>query len=328
MAFRYLLILSCFALVPFTAFGASDVRSLIDEADKLNLARHPTWLKLLHYENTLLGQSSAIVSDSFFLATDGKTNPQAELVSTLESFILPDRSEHAICQFPARFLWLSTQLNFADGVVPSPNCVLFKEWSQDNEITSISVLFATGYLGNPASYFGHTLLKLNSTDKKKSELLDLTTNYGAIVPDNEDPISYIFKGIFGAYKGGFSQIEFYFHEQNYGELELRDIWEYELNLPKGDVNFIVAHLWELLGKKYTYYFFKENCAFRVAEVLELADGLDLLPEIPWTFPQTTVSKLAENKVNGEQVIAQIIYHPSRQTGLYQKYDSLNIQQKG
>lgn len=327
MFFQILFLLFYLSIVPLVAHGEDRIGSVIYEANNLKLAEHPTWLKLLHYEQTLIGQSSAVVSDSFFLSPNGKTDPQKELESTLESFLLPSGDSQTICQFPARFLWLSSQLSFPQKGISDQECPLFNEWRKDNEITSISLLFATGFLGNPASYYGHTLLKLNKKGETQSELLDLTSNYGAIVPDNEDPISYIVKGIFGVYDGGFSQIEFYFHEQNYGELELRDIWEYELNLPQKDVEFIVAHLWELLDKKYKYYFFKENCAFRVAEVLELSDQLQLLPELYWTYPQTTISNLADNTINGESAIAQIIYHPSRQTRLYQKYDSLTSQQK-
>jgi hypothetical protein len=162
----------------------------------------------------------------------------------------------------------------------------------EGDIDSISLLYATGYLGNPASYYGHTLLKFNSSHKLQSKLLDVSVNYGAIVPSGENPLSYIFKGMLGGYDGGFSHIEFYFHNHNYGELELRDIWEYELGFSNADVQLMVAHLWELMGKKNTYYFFRKNCAYRIAEILELAGDLKIIPDDrPWVFPQTIAAKL-------------------------------------
>ncbi len=193
----------------------------------------------------------------------------------------------------------------------------------DGSIHSISLLYATGYLGNPASYYGHTLLKFNQADNLQSSLLDVSVNYGAIVPAGEDPVSYIVKGVFGGYEAGFSHVEFYFHNHNYGELELRDVWEYELNLGQEDVDLIVAHLWELMGKKNTYYFFRQNCAYRIAEILELAGGVDVIPDNrPWTFPQTILSNLNRQSHGDTSLVASIKYHPSRQSRLYGKYARL------
>ena len=190
-------------------------------------------------------------------------------------------------------------------------------------VHSISLLYATGYLGNPASYYGHTLLKFNQADGRQSRLLDMSVNYGAIVPAGEDPVSYIVKGVFGGYEAGFSHIEFYFHNHNYGELELRDTWEYELKLRQEEVDLIVAHLWELMGKKNTYYFFRENCAYRIAEVMELAQGVDIIPDNrPWTFPQTILANLNRQSRSGAPLVDTIKYHPSRQSRLYKKYGRL------
>ena len=318
--------------LPIPSFSANnEVIQLTEQAEKLNLANHTTWLKLLHYEGTSLEKTSAIQSKRFFLSPLGQTSPEDELEATIKSFFLPGNEHydtHTLCRFPARYQWLSSQLNFHETSIPKPSCTGFEEWSRGNNIESISLLFATGYLGNPASYYGHTLLKLNVKEPNQSALLDMTTNYGAIVPDSEDPISYIFKGVFGAYDGAFSKIEFYFHEQSYGELELRDIWEYELNLSKDDVSLIVAHLWELLEHKYTYYFFKENCAFRMADILELSSELQLIPRNrSWTYPQTILTNLNKSYLGGQPAIKKLIYHPSRQSRLYQKYDSLTPQQR-
>ena len=59
-------------------------------------------------------------------------------------------------------------------------CDDYLEWSQDNSIESISLMYVTGYLQNPASFFGHTLLKFNSSDQsRETDLLDSALNYGA-----------------------------------------------------------------------------------------------------------------------------------------------------
>lgn len=43
------------------------------------------------------------------------------------------------------------------------------------------------------------------------------------MPDDENPVFYVFKGVFGGYEGGFSNTEYYHHNHNYGETELRDL---------------------------------------------------------------------------------------------------------
>jgi len=47
------------------------------------------------------------------------------------------------------------------------------------------------------------------------------------------------------------------------------MWEYELALSPDEVEQITAHTWELLRTRYAYYFFKQNCAYRMSELLGL-----------------------------------------------------------
>lgn len=291
-----------------------------------SLAKHPVWLELLHYEKPMLGGArSAIESEDFFLAATGRSDPLAELHATLHALTSSDnaaKNEHAACRFPARALWLRRQLG-SELVIAQADCPELNEWTRRDSIESISVVFATGFLGNPASYYGHTLLKLNSpTDPGNGQLLDTTVNYGAILEGRVDPLSYIVKGIFGGYDGGFSHIGYYFHHHNYGETELRDLWEYQLDLPSQDVRLIVLHAWEVLGKRYTYYFFRRNCAFRMAELLQLSDGVEVIPpNRGWTIPQSLIQRFDTQGLHGAR-IAATRYYPSRQSRLYQRFEQL------
>jgi hypothetical protein len=103
--------------------------ALIQFANDANLSHQPVWLKLLHYEESVLTSSkfvSAIHDKSFFLATDGSTNPSAELESTIRaliSFAPPDdANNHAQCKFPARFLWLRRVLSLDKNSIPLVMC--------------------------------------------------------------------------------------------------------------------------------------------------------------------------------------------------------------
>lgn len=234
----------------------------------------------------------------------------------------PDR--HAQCRFPARREWL---LNRSRGDAPFTRvpCPKYEAWTRHAAVESISIVFATGYLANPASYYGHTLLKFNfPRDDGSTRLQDSSINYGAIGTSGDDPLSYILKGVFGGYEGGFSDIEYYVHDHNYGENELRDLWEYKLALPPEAVRQVMAHAWEVLGQRYDYYFFRRNCAFRMAEVIQVLDGLDFIPaNLPWTIPQALLQRLAASSYEGKPLVAEVARQPSRQTRFYEAYQSLS-----
>lgn len=295
------------------------------------LAKDPSWLRLVHYEadrKSSSGWRSAIHSPEFFLAgATGQVDPHAELAATVAAMgappppdAIPD--DHPQCRFPARRLWLARHLS-AD-ILPALDCPKFSAWNQSANVDSISIVFATGYLGNPASYYGHTLLKFNfARDHGKTSLQDASVNYGAILTGNDGPLTYIFKGVTGGYEGGFSHVDYYFHNHNYGENELRDLWEYRLALPRDALDFVVAHAWEVLGQRYIYYFFRKNCAFRMAEILEVVDGLHVIPEEqPWTIPQALLQQLAASRFNGHPLVSEVVRHPSRQSRFYQSYVEL------
>ncbi|ATI03455.1 MULTISPECIES: DUF4105 domain-containing protein [Cycloclasticus] len=320
-----------FPAASFSNTGKSDVEQIINHANELRLSQHPTWIKLMHYEQSYSGSVnfvSAIHDDAFFNAEDGAFNPHAELEATITAFQKPLVDElvdnHAQCKFPARLLWLQRSLGEVAAGIQTIFCPKYDEWTLSNSIKTISVVYASGFLENPASYYGHILLKLNSNRSNgAARLFDPSVNYGAIIPPNEDPVTYILKGIFGGYDGGFSQTDYYFHNRNYGELELRDIWEYEINFEQREVNFIVAHAWEVLGKPYTYYFFRKNCAYRLAELIEIIDGVSIMPSNQFfTLPRALLQNMYHSQIHEEPLVRSVDFRPSRQSRFYKKFDSL------
>ncbi len=304
------------------------------EANLLRLSQSPMWLKLLRYERSSIyaGKNlSAVNSASFFLAPDGNSDPYQELLATVNALSLDagqDQDMHAQCRFPARNIWLKQQLAQQANVSLSPRqppkCKAYDEWTQQGDIVSISVVLATGFLANPASYFGHTLLKFNSErNHTRSELLDSSVNFGALVPQGENPAVYLAKGVFGGYSSNFTHRQYYYHDHNYTALESRDLWEFELDLSKEELQLIVAHAWELIGQEYTYFFFRKNCAYRMAEVLNLVEGVDLIPKNRgWTIPQSVVRKLYSTRRNGDRLVSNIRYHPSLLSEFHHLYQQL------
>ena len=73
-----------------------------------------------------------------------------------------DPDAHAKCRFPARLMWLREQLADYRDALADIKCPAFSAWAAIDDVASISLIFASGYLDNPASYYGHLFLKFNA----------------------------------------------------------------------------------------------------------------------------------------------------------------------
>lgn len=284
-----------------------------EQENALDLSRHPHWLKLLHYTH----HQSDINSKEFFLAKDGASNPESELKATIDAL---NKSPEVSCRYPARRMWLEKMgMSF-----PAQKCPEYDVWTRGHGVKSISLIFASGFLGNPASYFGHPLLKFNfKDDRSPLDLLDTAINYGAFTPPDVGPLPYAIFGLFGGYDAGFTSADFFFHKNNYSELELRDLWEYELSLSPDQVDELVAHVWEMQNAKITYYFLSDNCAYRMGELLELIiDQKFMSKNIRFAIPSALFHKLHEYGL-----VKEVKLIKSRQTRMREKVLSLNQEER-
>lgn len=314
----------------------SQQKAMFDKAEKVQLAKQIYWQKLLHYSpsKNIISPSaikSALVSKTFFLADKGSQNPSAELNATLSAMLSNTNgvadNAHAQCRFPARFIWLKSKLPSLELLAPKVKCTDFSSWSNDQKIKSISLFFASGYLDNPASYYGHILMRFNTENDSSGGLLSTSMDYGAIIPEDENPVVYIIKGLFGGYKAGFTHQKFYHQNHNYGSIQLRDLWEYELALDDDQQQMIIAHSWELLGNKFTYYFLRNNCAYAMAEMVELVTDQSLFNrKMPWVIPQSIFHSL--DKSSGSQsLVKKMTRHLSLQTKIYNDFKNLTDAEK-
>jgi uncharacterized protein DUF4105 len=287
------------------------------------LARDPTWLRLLHARD---GRHSQVVSEDFFLAPGGAADPEAELRATLAALATPlgpQPDDHPRCRFPARAFWLHRQ-GVLPGYGPEPRCERFERWALLGQLKGVSLLLVSGYFGNPASTFGHALLKLD-TGAGGSELLDLAFNFGALVPENEPTPIYVWRGLTGGYQAGFSDKYFYTQDAVYTRTEFRDIWAYDLGFDEAQRLLVVLHLWEVVGRKFTYYFLTENCAYRIAELIELATGQPFVDGVHgWYSPVELfhrVRALDAGPVPG--LVARVRYLPSAQRAAFHAFEALS-----
>ncbi len=235
-------------------------------AEALQLAEHETWYALLHYkrETALRRFVSQVDDDRFFLHKDGRTDAHAELLANIHAFFRGPESRHAQCLFPARWWWLKQQLNLADEA--DVRCPQFEAYMTRVSSDKLFLVFPTMYLNNPGSTFGHTFLRFDADNEPV--LLSNTLNYAASVDKSDDIVSYVGKGVFGGYQGVFRIKKYYETVQEYSNIENRDIWEYQLDFSREEIMQLVRHVWEVKGIDFDYYFFRENCSYRLLALLE------------------------------------------------------------
>ena len=328
----------------------SSTSALHAKAMGLNLHRTVEWQKLLHYRNTLrLGWRSDADHGAFVLTPDsrGLYDPKAELVASIESFYNPEsrhgfvayldqpldtvpaEERHPQCVFPARYAFLRKHLGPAAKEFP---CRRYHEWRRRLDTASVTLVYATAYLGNPASTFGHTFLRLNSHRPAGSgtkgegvlandprALLDYGVNYAAAV-QKDVGFNYAITGIFGGFPGSYSLSPFHAKVQEYSQGEQRDLWEYDLDLTPDEVDRFVTHLWELGLFSARYYFFRRNCSFEILTALEYARPSLRFSDIglPYVIPTEVVRIIAQEK----GLVRDVRYRPSIVSRIQRRFRGL------
>lgn len=306
-------------LLPAPARSADDAWT---QAQSRELWTQPAWRTLVHYRpGTWPGSWVSQADDArFFLAPEGQTDPRAEMRATLAAFAAPAESgnEHAQCRFVARLTWLRQQLDL--GELPQPDCAEYREFRGLVQATHAVMVFPSYYLGSPSSMFGHTLLRLDRGEADGgSEYLSFAVNFGALVNPNENGLFYAVRGLTGGYSGQFEVDQYYKKIREYNRDENRDIWEYPLDLDADEIERLIQHLWELRHINFAYYFFDENCSFRLLELLEVArPGLNLTAGFGITaIPIDTV-----RAVQDAGLVKGKLFRPAMGTVLKERLDTI------
>lgn len=303
---------------------------LIQRALEANLASEREWHLLLHYREDLFGGYTSEADDpQFFLSPIGRTDPQAELEGTITSLFSEEpvgsSKQPAQCAFVARYHWLKERLALDETQLPRISCERFDMWFNELNAESVTLIFASAFLNNPASTFGHTFLRVDQKGQtEQTRLLAYTINYAADVPPNEG-VFYPIKGIFGSFKGYFMTPPYYLKVQEYRDIENRDIWEYRLNFSEDQVRRLLEHTWELGSSYFDYFFFKENCSYHILSLLEYADPTLHLTEKfhAWTVPADTIRLVAAQP----GVVKETVFRPSRRTVIQRKRELLSGEER-
>jgi Domain of unknown function (DUF4105) len=306
-------------LAPCAASAASYLDELIGRSRELHLSEHREWHRLMHYIDNLVtpGVHSLADAPRFFLAPDGKTNPQSELEATLAAFFSDtqetDEQQNPQCAFIARYHWLDRELHFDPGRLKKQLCKRFDAWHEALNPQGLTLIFPSASLNSPSSMYGHTLLRVDAKDQdEKTRLLAYAINYAANTNETNG-VAFAINGLFGGYPGTFSIMPYYLKVREYSDMENRDVWEYELNLSPEEIDRVLMHAWELGPIYFDYYFFDENCSYYLLELLQ-ASRPDLNLTAPfrwWAIPSDTVREL----VKQPGLIKKTVYRPSNATAI-------------
>ncbi len=288
-------------------------------ARELGLASSPSWHRLLLYKSRSLGRfGSQVDGADFFLAANGKRSPQAELEATIAAFFVPftpgQEDKHALCKFPARRSWLESQLHFTSELLKPPTCPALDRYLAEMDAASATFVYASNFLDNPASAFGHTFLRIKkktppgaAASQAEIDLRDHGIDYTAAT-DTANPLLYAFKGLAGLFPGTFRFRTYDAMLRDYAGYEARDLWEYELALTPGELELLVMHLWELAKTSIDYLYLTENCSYQIIAALDAsAPRLDLVDSVKAdVLPLDTVKAVQATP----GLVRSVVYRPS------------------
>ena len=299
----------------FCAFAVSSLTfadgsaAYVQKAGQLQLASAVTWQRLMYAGAA--GQSEVSYS-GYFMAPEGRQNLQKELNANIQALFQAAEADQSVrCRFPARSQWLIEQLQIPPQQLPQANCPELDSWFGKIKPYKAMLIYATDFMGNPSSMFGHTLLRIDPKDQQQLNLVSYAINYAATVA-NADSWSFAWKGLTGQYPGEYSLMPYYRKVKEYGDFESRDLWEYELNLTEAETRFLVQHIWEMRQVTFPYYFVSDNCAYRLLGLLDL-----VRPELNLTAQFNTASIPIETiKAAAQQgLAAKTVYRPALETQL-------------
>lgn len=281
----------------------------VEHAQALNLAKDVTWKRLMYANTKGLSEVSYA---GYFLAKSGQSNLQQELnanVNALFQSAAPNQSVR--CKFPARSQWLIKKLNIDQADLAQVSCPELDEWMGQIKPYKATLIYATDFMGNPSSMFGHTLLRLDPKDQKELNLVSYAVNYAATVTSGDD-LAFAWKGLTGQYPGEYSLMPYYRKVKEYGDFESRDLWEYELKLSPDETRFLVEHIWEMKHVSFPYYFVSDNCAYRLLGLIDLVRPESNLSK---KFKTAAIPIETIKAIEQEGLIQDTVYRPALETQL-------------
>ena len=124
------------------------------------LAQSDQWLALLHIKpHESASDLQSYVDDlTFFLAADGATNPESELLASINALKTDKETQ---CRFPARTQFLLSHIDGLANDISDVECTEYNTWLKQLNTSSVVLVFAAAQLNSPSSMYGHTFLRFD-----------------------------------------------------------------------------------------------------------------------------------------------------------------------
>ncbi|WP_213702926.1 DUF4105 domain-containing protein [Acinetobacter baumannii] len=295
--------------IAYSAETNPSIQNYWSIAEQKKLDQDITWQRLMYANKN---QKSEVTYAGYFLSENGKNNLKEELKADISALFIPTQDNQSIrCKFPARSQWLIQQLGIQENELPQVKCSEFENWIGQIKPYKATLIYATDFMGNPSSMFGHILLRLDPKDQQQLNLVSYAVNYAATVAGN-DNWSYAWKGLTGQYPGEYSLMPYYRKVKEYGDFESRDLWEYELNLSPEETRFLVSHIWEMQHVSFPYYFVSDNCAYRLLGLVDLVKPESHLQE---KFNYASIPMETIKAMQQQGLTKAPVYRPALETQL-------------
>jgi len=269
-----------------------------DKAKLKAMSESPIWSVLLHARH----EKSYIRDPKFFLA-GYEFNKFSELEATLKAFSghKEEGSHHAICRFPARYLWLKQELGFKDSEFEQPDCSEYLEFQKKVPVDQVQLVFASENIVSPSSMMGHVFLKL-SGKTESSYVAEHAVTYFTVLNSLNVP-RIIYENFTGGMLGIFALQPYQKMKRNYLVSESRNLWEYSIPLSKNKLDLLRAHIWELKGVSSDYLFTDYNCATLTYDLLSLISPQLFDEQMQWISPIDVVKQAKKyNLINQTQIL--------------------------
>jgi hypothetical protein len=232
------------------------------------------WKALLHYQ----GGRSLVKSGEFFLNENGSIDPGAELEKTISLLESPDGITTA-CRFPARYLWIVDN-DLSSSRYDLAKCQDLNQYVSGFPGETVNLVLVSEDIHSPASAFGHMMLSFSDNSRPTDE----TQFIHFIVERTEESIIIrALKTIFGGHNVPLSKTSLPDVRSHYNVEEQRALNVHRLDLGPEDVRRLLYHLFELKDVEFPYIFSKENCAFYVASLLDIAYEEDRSSYRRWPY---------------------------------------------
>ncbi len=281
------------------------------------------WKALLHVTEGFFSERSQADGLGFFVAENGKDDYLVEYKKSLELY---QKDPLFNCKFPARAKFIARELG--EEQAKTDHCSDYLDFSKRLSAKSISLVFSSYYLNNPSSAFGHTLLRFKKEsdvqESEKYQLLDYAANFSANVTTS-NALIYAIKGTFGGFRGEFAVMPYFYKIREYNDFESRDLWDYELNITDDQIDWVIAHLWEMKQTYFDYYYLSENCSYHILGLLNVANPeWKLLERISSNVPPVDTIK-SVSRAPG--LLKHISFRPSKRRVLLASFEGLSSKEQ-